>query len=290
MNHNLVTIEIPTFITVANIDAETDAQAVSIATQLIDQTSLIDRNPRDYSDELPAGSVISIETADSAISGRVTLLDSLNKPIFCTYEVSKNGEILPAQIPQRIDVVEAARHAMALLETAFNQSTDEIVRQSINSAYTVLFETGIANTPRTIVEQLAGDEDSTDPQDPDDEQNQPQVETLHSRIQKICQQDNPDRIYRFSAPIFLSPGSRQIDDDSDQSQEAETGWNIDFGEIAISQGQNKIGAIGTWKHFANKDIAYFDDPFDFDVAKLSILEFNDLKRFSTEKPDLPGNA
>jgi hypothetical protein len=289
MNYHQVTIEVPVFITVANIEAESSANAVSIATSLIDHKALIERNPRSYDVELPMGSITSIEVPDVAIAAEVKVIFEDDSTISSQYEITQTLQILPSEVQPRILVVEAARAAYDVIAKIYDESTNEQLKSDIGQALKILMASGIKTVPLTIEQQL---NPSVQPEVTETELTEIQVyseqtpeeldEELLTKIVALIP-DHDESSFLFQAPIFVATAT---DTDTDPDNPIQ-GWSIQFGEIDVIYKGKKIAAIGTWREFSNQSITYFDSETDVLVARHALLLNSELPYFFTEKPNLP---
>lgn len=278
MKFNLVTIEIPAYITVANIEADDPVHAISIATNIVDQKILIDSAQREYSRDIDSGTILSVSSSDVASTAVVQILEEDGELTNLSYEVSSSFDIRQANIPSRIEVIEAARIAIESLRQAILLSKDTQVSEYIWEAYNSLMGADIDNSMFVAAEEDDNIEDLNATENIDIIQNPP---TLHSRITDLC--SNKGTNYRLEAPIFTSHSS----DNKEENVSEPIGWKIDFGEILVFQDQQKIAAIGSWRQYANQDMPYFDSPDDYETAKNSILQAYGISQTFMEKPNLP---
>lgn len=286
MKYDLVTIEIPVQITVANIEAETGAHAVALATKMVDHIALIDRNTRNYSEDLPAGTVISISSSETPVGGSAQILNAEHDNPSCTYEIASSREVVPATITPRIIVVEAARSALSVMTNACNYIVNPAAKEQVLAAIQILIESGIANTPidpaevifQTDIDHATGESSFPDVQENNDEPE----EFLYKRILKLIPNNSEIKEFSIESPIFISTATKNIE------SEFIEGWSIDFGEVAVIFDGKKIAAIGSWKRFASADLPYFESQGDIDTSKFLLLRENELPEFFTEKPTLPG--
>jgi hypothetical protein len=288
MNHHQVVIEIPVYITVSNIEADSGAHAVALATSIVDHKALLERHPRPYDLELPMGTVLSIQTPDIATAAQVNVLLDDDTSISTQYEVSSGGEIFPSDVQPRIVVVEAARIAYDLLLEAIEEAQTESLRSKIQNAILSLRNSGIVTVPPTIEQQLEDDSPASEQDDPSQFENQVQSaqqeepdETLISKILSIIP-DQDETSFILQTPIFVATAT-----DSTDPENVISGWEIQFGEISVLYKSKTIACIGTWREFSDPQIPYFDSDADVEVARTAILTINEFPKFFPEKPSMP---
>jgi hypothetical protein len=284
MLYNLVTIEVPVYITVANIDAPTGAHAIAEATNILDIKSLIDRIPRQYSHESKPGSIVSILSNNIITSGYSSVIYNADVNFDCTYGVSETGNIYPSVITSREELLNAYGLAMSLLTQVSQYDDINSIKQVINDGIEKLKETQFHIQPVTPEDQLSAYLNShKDLQD--DDQVKHSIESdknsLVYKLKSLLNDDSASKLIKFKSPIFISSDTQKQNDDT-----VRNGFSIQFGEIGIYNDEKLIGAIGTWKEFANSQITYFDDESDINTAREVMLLFNNLPSFFYEKPNL----
>lgn len=291
-----VTLEFVTLVSVANVSAETGADAVIKAGQLVDSKSLLERHIRNPHPNSPEGTVLNI-VSSSFPTAAAAYFDHNEQTLAGTFEIDddltvKSSDVIPKSILSRI-----LRDSALLLVNAVSTGNDQEivdVAKSISNAY---LTAGLINAPMTPEEVIEG---AVPDAKPDYFENIDMIYESNSGdegaalnlperisnliLEKVSSLDDDGSLpnaFKMSANIFVSPASEE---------NASNGfnWQIEFGEIEVEYNGEKIAAIGTWKKFANPNIAYFEDPSDFSQAQNAILEMNNTPRLFIEKPSIAG--
>lgn len=277
-----VTVEIPVFVTVANIHGDTGAYAIQAACEALDFKALIDRNPRGYSEHLAPGTVLEVFTKELPVAGVATTAHEAAE-VSCSYRVADDGDVLPCDIRGRNELLDALRAIDTHLRAA-DSTSSENPRHCVELALDVLDGLGINTTPTPPEDALFHGVEPTPPNAYFHERqglgNRPES-SLIEQLRGLLGPNPESTSVIMQTAIFVNSANSNLDGES------QAGWGIQFGEIEVLHAGTKIAAIGTWREFGAPGVPYFDDPVEIQIARTALLQLNEIPAFSLERPNLP---